>query len=555
MDINIDKLISDFGGVAPLARLLEQHFPDQPISRAAIYKWRKRGSMPFSQIKRIARLASLAGKSFELSDYFANQDQDQNSHTATLRVLDASLRPAHLGLAPALGERNQQTLVRQLEKLGVDRIEIGQSSGHAQIGKTLATLSAVLEHALPCVVSELDEHAVLRAAELFSGRKHGVIRLHVPVEALHGPGGITLRRCIQLVCHLGLQTELLIPAQEGWSDEQQDGLRRVISLGVTTLTLHDAGQHWIPEQWARVIRMARQALPAHSEVCWGACCHDGYGLGTANTLAAIRAGANQVETTFVGEHAASINQLQATLEAHISLYRVRSDLRMDALPATNSLIASLTGANRHMAIHDSSPHRHAIGPISGRKAFRAKLHSLGIEFDSEAMLNQAFAHFRDLESRKRDVFDEDLHALLVDLTPAQEPYRLISQYIVSETGEPPQARLRIWSHGQEVTTQASGSGVVDAAFRAIENVIQTGARLVLYSVNALTEGTDSQGEVLVRLEADGYRHSGLGADTDILASSIKAYLAAANRLAQARQAAAEPQDNTTSPHPASSQGI
>ena len=207
-----------------------------------------------------------------------------------------------------------------------------------------------------------------------------------------------------------------------------------------------------------------------------------------------------------------------------------------------------------MAIHDPSPHRHAIGPISGRKAFRSKLHSLGIEFDSEAMLNQAFAHFRDLESRKRDVFDEDLHALLVDLTPAQEPYRLISQYIVSETGEPPQARLRIWSHGQEVTTQASGSGVVDAAFRAIENVIQTGARLVLYSVNALTEGTDSQGEVLVQLEADGHRHSGLGADTDILASSIKAYLAAANRLAQARQAAAETQDNTTF-HPASSQGI
>ncbi len=554
MDINIDKLISDFGGVVSLARQLEQHFPDQPISHAAIYKWRKRGSMPLSQIKRIARLAWLAGKSFELSDYFANQVQDQNGHIGTLHVLDASLRPSHLGLAPALGERNQQTLIRQLEKLGVNRIEIGQINGNARTGQTLATLSAMLEHALPCVVSPLDEHAVLRASELFSGRKRGVIRLHVPVDALHGPDEVTLRRCIQLVCHLGLQTELLIPAQESWSEEQQDGLCRVTSLGVSTLTLHDAGQHWIPEQWARAIRTARQALPAHAEVCWGACCHDGHGLATANTLAAIRAGANQVETTFVGEHATSINPLQATLEAHMSFYRVRSDLRIDVLPATNSLIGSLTGASRHMATHDPSLHRHAIGPISGRKAFRSKLHSLGIEFDSEAMLNQAFAHFRDLESRKRDVFDEDLHALLVDLTPAQEPYRLISQYIVSETGEPPQAHLRIWSHGQEVTTQASGSGVVDAAFRAIENVIQTGARLVLYSVNALTEGTDSQGEVLVQLEADGHRHSGLGADTDILASSIKAYLAAANRLAQARQAAAETQDNTTF-HPASSQGI
>lgn len=283
--------------------------------------------MPLSQIERIARLALLTGESFELSDYFTSQKQDQNGHIATLRVLDASLRPARLGLAPALGERNQQTLVRQLEKLGVDRIEIGQSNGHAHTGQSLAMLSAMLEHALPCVVSELDEHAVLRAAELFAGRKHGVIRLHAPVEALHGSGSVTLRRCIQLVCHLGLQTELLIPAQEGWSDEQQDGLRRVVSLGITTLTLHDAGQHWIPEQWARAIRMARQALPAHAEVCWGACCHDGHGLGTANTLAAIRAGANQVETTFVGEHATSINQLQATLEAHVSLYRVRSELR------------------------------------------------------------------------------------------------------------------------------------------------------------------------------------------------------------------------------------
>lgn len=118
MDINIDKLISDFGGVARLACLLEQHFPDQPISRAAIYKWRERGSMPLSQIERIARLALLTGESFELSDYFTSQKQDQNGHITTLRVLDASLRPARLGLAPALGERNQQTLVRQLEKLG-----------------------------------------------------------------------------------------------------------------------------------------------------------------------------------------------------------------------------------------------------------------------------------------------------------------------------------------------------------------------------------------------------------------------------------------------------
>ncbi len=173
-----------------------------------------------------------------------------------------------------------------------------------------------------------------------------------------------------------------------------------------------------------------------------------------------------------------------------------------------------------------------LGKLSGRNAFRARLQELGIEIESEEHLNQAFARFKELADRKSEIFDEDLTALMRDeaVTPAPEQYRLVSTRFHSETGETPVAEITLSIGGAEKHARANGSGPVDAAFKAIETVATTGSELLLYSVNAITSGTDAQGEVTVRLSRDGRVMDGQGADTDIIVASAKAYLNALNKL-------------------------
>jgi 2-isopropylmalate synthase len=173
-----------------------------------------------------------------------------------------------------------------------------------------------------------------------------------------------------------------------------------------------------------------------------------------------------------------------------------------------------------------------LGKHSGRTAFRARLKELGIEIDSEQVLNTAFAAFKELADKKHEIYDEDLHALMSDETmlPAQEHYRLVSTQFHSETGETPHARITMAAGGTEHRTESDGSGPVDAAFKAIESVVQSGSDLLLYSVNSITTGTDAQGEVTVRLSREGRIVNGQGADTDIIVASAKAYINALNKL-------------------------
>ena len=173
-----------------------------------------------------------------------------------------------------------------------------------------------------------------------------------------------------------------------------------------------------------------------------------------------------------------------------------------------------------------------LGKHSGRTAFKARLKELGIEVDSEQVLNAAFSRFKELADKKHDIFDEDLHALMSDegLLPTQEHYRLLSTRFHSETGETPNAQLTLAAGGIEHHSEANGSGPVDAAFKAIEGVVKSGADLLLYSVNSITTGTDAQGEVTVRLAKEGRIVNGQGADTDIIVASAKAYINALNKL-------------------------
>jgi 2-isopropylmalate synthase len=179
-----------------------------------------------------------------------------------------------------------------------------------------------------------------------------------------------------------------------------------------------------------------------------------------------------------------------------------------------------------------STNRLTLGKLSGRSAFRARLKELGIQVNSEQVLNAAFARFKELADKKHEIYDEDIHALMSEemLAPEIEHYRLISSTFHSETGETPHARITLSVGGEERTVEADGSGPVDAAFKAIESIAGSEAELMLYSVNAITTGTDAQGEVTVRLSRGSRIVNGQGADTDIIVASARAYLNALNKL-------------------------
>jgi 2-isopropylmalate synthase len=174
----------------------------------------------------------------------------------------------------------------------------------------------------------------------------------------------------------------------------------------------------------------------------------------------------------------------------------------------------------------------SLGKLSGRNAFRTRLQELGIVVESEDVLNAAFARFKDLADRKSEIFDEDIQALMSDegVTHVSEHFRLVSMRAHSETGTLPKAQVTLNVGGKEQQAEAQRGGPVDATFQAIEQIVHSGTELLLYSVNNITSGTDAQGEVTVRLAKGGRVVNGLGADTDIVVASAKAYVNALNKL-------------------------
>jgi 2-isopropylmalate synthase len=283
----------------------------------------------------------------------------------------------------------------------------------------------------------------------------------------------------------------------------------------------------------------------------------------------VAAGARQVECTVngLGERAGN-----ASLEEIVMALRTRKDImgletRIDTtqiVPASR-LVSSITGfpvqpnkaiVGANAFAHESGIHqdgvlkhretyeimtaesvgwntnRMVLGKLSGRNAFRTRMEELGTSFISDAELNDAFARFKDLADKKSDIFDDDLIALVSDAraSAGHEKFRLSSLNVTSQTGEIPVAEVVLSVEGTEHRAQSEGSGPVDAALKAIESIVNIGANLQLYSVNAITSGTDSQGEVTVRLEKGGRIVNGLGADTDIITASAKAYIHALNML-------------------------
>jgi len=348
-------------------------------------------------------------------------------------------------------------------------------------------------------------------------------------------------------------------------------LEAAIAEGATTINIPDTVGYAVPEQFGAFIRTLREKIPNSDKAVWSVHCHNDLGMAVANSLAAVTiGGARQIECTIngLGERAGN-----TSLEEIVMAVRTRGDFfdletRLDTkqIVPTSRLVSQITGfvvqpnkavVGANAFAHASGIHqdgvlkarqtyeimtaedvgwttnRIVLGKLSGRSAFKQRLKEIGIELDGEDAYNKAFQRFKDLADKKADIFDEDLQALVAQQAGASsdEHWRLVTMNQASGMGERPHASVVLAENGAERRAESQGDGPVDATFKAIESLAKSGAELLLYSVNAVTQGTESQGEVTVRLSRGGRVVNGVGADTDVIVASAKAYVNALNKLA------------------------
>lgn len=585
MQPDIEQLIDFFGGVNALADALKQHFPDEPVSSAAIYKWRARGSLPLAQLQKLALLAQKQGRTLDIDALIHGNSPittpTEHTMSANNRVIifDTTLRDGEQSPGAAMTREEKVRIARQLEKLGVDVIEAGFAAASPGDFEAIREIAETLKTTTVCSLARANEKDVRRAGEAVSPAPHKRIHTFIATSPLHMEHKLKMQP--PQVIEAAVKAVKI--AREYTDDVEfscEDALRSdidflaeicsaVIAAGATTINIPDTVGYSIPFRTTEFFRELIGKTRDGDKVIWSSHCHNDLGLAVGNSLAAIRGGARQVECTIngLGERAgnASLEEIVMALKTRHDIFGLETGIDTTQIVPTSRLVSTVTGypvqpnkaiVGANAFAHESGIHqdgvlkcretyeimsaesvgwaanRLSLGKLSGRNAFRTKLAEIGIELESEEALNAAFARFKELADKKREIFDEDLHALVSDemISRAQEHYKYISLKIRTETGEAPHAEIVFTVDGTEHRAASDGSGPVDAVFKAIESVAHSAAELQLYSVNAVTAGTESQGEVTVRLAKDGHIVNGQGADTDVIVASAKAYLSALNKL-------------------------
>jgi 2-isopropylmalate synthase len=497
-----------------------------------------------------------------------------------LIIFDTTMRDGEQSPGAAMTRDEKVRIGKQLERLKVDVIEAGFAASSPGDFEAIRAVAAAVKDSTVCSLARANDNDVRRAGEAIRGANSGRVHTFIATSPIHMQHKLrmqpeqVLEAAVRAVKLAREYTDDVEFSAEDAVRSEVDFLCRVfeatIAAGARTINVPDTVGYSVPHLWGELFAELIRRVPNAGKAIWSTHCHNDLGMAVANSLAAVSAGARQVECTIngLGERAGN-----ASLEEIVMAVRTRSDVfglstRIDTtqiVPASK-LVSTITGypvqpnkavVGANAFAHESGIHqdgvikhretyeimrasdvgwganRLTLGKLSGRSAFKARLQELGIALASEEQLNAAFARFKELADKKREIFDEDIQALMSDeaVTPEREHYAVVALTAHSETGEQPFARIVVSEEGRELRAEARGGGPVDATFKAIESIVQSGAELLLYSVNNVTEGTDAQGEVTVRLSKGGRIVNGMGSDTDIVVASAKAYVNALNKLA------------------------
>lgn len=497
-----------------------------------------------------------------------------------LIIFDTTLRDGEQSPGASMDRDEKLRIAKALERMKVDVIEAGFAIASQGDFEAVKQIADTVKDATICSLARAKSEDIDRAGEALKNANSGRIHTFIATSPIHMehklrlPPDEVIMHAVKAVKHARNLIDDVEFSCEDAGRSELDFLCRiieqVIDAGARTINIPDTVGYAIPGQFGETIKHLLERIPNSDKAVFSVHCHNDLGLAVANSLEAVLNGARQVECTIngLGERAgnASLEEIVMAVRTRADLFSVDSDINATEIVPTSRLVSSITGfpVQPNKAIvgvnafaHESGIHqdgvlkhretyeimraedvgwnanRMVLGKHSGRAAFRARLGELGVSFESNEVLNEAFQRFKALADKKHDVFDEDLQALVSDTKQAveEERYKLVVLEAASKTGETPEAHLVLSVDGCEVDTKAQGAGPVDATFKAIEAIAQSGASLLLYSVNAITSGTDSQGEVTVRLEKGGRIVNGHGADIDIIIASAKAYLNALNHFA------------------------
>lgn len=495
-----------------------------------------------------------------------------------LIIFDTTLRDGEQSPGASMTKDEKVRIAKSLERMRVDVIEAGFPIASIGDFESVQAVANTVTESRICGLARALDNDIDRAGEALkeanASRIHTFIAtspIHMKMKLRMEPEQV-IENAVKAVKRARRYTDDVEFSPEDAGRSEPEFLYRileaVIDAGATTLNIPDTVGYNLPHQFGQLIYNLRENIPNSDKAIFSVHCHNDLGLAVANSLSAVLNGARQVECTIngLGERAgnAAIEEVVMAVRTRQDMFSCDTNIDTTQILAASRLVSGITGfavqpnkaiVGANAFAHESGIHqdgvlknretyeimraedvgwntnRMVMGKHSGRNAFKTRLEELDIEFDSEEDLNAAFRRFKELADKKHEIFDEDLQALVSDtVTLENERVRLISLKVCSETGETPAALVTLSVDDEESQIEMAGSGPVDAAFRAIEEIVHSDTELQLYSVNNITSGTDSQGEVNVRLEKGGRIVSGQGADTDIVIASAKAYINALNKI-------------------------
>ncbi len=504
-----------------------------------------------------------------------------------VRVFDTTLRDGEQSPGATLSSAEKLEIARQLARLGVDIIEAGFPAASpddlaavqriarevgTSDGPTICGLARAVESDIRACWEGVKDaakpriHTFLGMSDIHLKHISNISRQ----EALE-----VVRRAVTLARSLCQDVEFS-PMDAGRTDLAflVEACAVAIESGATTLNIPDTVGYVAPAEWGEFIGNLIAETPGGgpgSGIIWSVHCHNDLGLATANTLAGVLAGARQVEVTIngIGERAGNTSLEEVVMAIHTrkQYYDLRTNINTREIMKTSRLVSNYTGmhvqANKAIVganafAHEAGIHQHGmlknastfeimtpetvgltqsrlvLGKHSGRHALKARLQELGYNVEGDA-LNQVFARFKDLADAKKNVTDADLEALIADeFHGPEEIFSLVDIQVTCGTMGLPTATVKMRNgEGAEIIHAAVGTGPVDASYKAVDAIVKAPNMLIEYSVHSVTEGIDALGEVTVRIAPDGNdkrSFGGYGAHRDIVVASVKAYLAAVNRM-------------------------
>ncbi len=501
-------------------------------------------------------------------------------------IFDTTLRDGEQCPGATMTFEEKLEVADCLDQMGVDIIEAGFPIASEGDFEAVSAIAKRVKRATVAGLARAINADIDRAGEAVRHAQRGRIHTFVSTSPIHLAHQMrkTEAEVLDIITATVTRARNLVDDVE-WSamDATRTGIDYLcqcvdaaIRAGATTINLPDTVGYATPEEYYEMFRAVRERVPNADKAIFSTHCHNDLGLAVANSLAALKAGARQIESTIngIGERAgnAALEEVVMAIRTRADILPYRTGIETTMLARASKLVSAVTNfpvqynkaiVGRNAFAHESGIHQDGIlkhqqtyeimtpesvgvgktslvmGKHSGRNAFRTKLRELGYELGENAF-EDAFNRFKALADRKKHVYDEDIEALVdEEIAHAHDRMKVVALQVIAGTSGPQSATLTLDIDGAQHTVHANGNGPVDAIFAAIHMLVPHTAKLELYQVHAVTEGTDAQAEVSVRLAEDGRVVTGRGADTDTMVASARAYVAALNKLMLKRQKTAK----------------